>query len=44
MVPILIGRHELPIECVTVQSNTIVSASLNGQLFVWNSNLGINYF
>lgn len=41
MVPLLFGKHELPIECVAIQSNIIVSASLSGQVSIWDANLSI---
>ncbi|KAH7721024.1 Protein SCP-1 a [Aphelenchoides avenae] len=38
--PLVFSRHELPIECVSVSGNIIVSSSLDGRVLVWDASTG----
>ncbi|KAI6224471.1 Sterol regulatory element-binding protein cleavage-activating protein [Aphelenchoides fujianensis] len=41
LAPLAFSRHEYPIECAAVQApDVIVSASVNGRVFVWNAKSG----
>ncbi|CAD5211879.1 unnamed protein product [Bursaphelenchus okinawaensis] len=40
LTPLAFSRHELPIECVAAFGDIIVSASVNGQVFVWDGKSG----
>ncbi|CAD5215973.1 unnamed protein product [Bursaphelenchus xylophilus] len=40
LTPLAFSRHELPVECASVHEDTIVSASVNGQVFIWDAKSG----
>lgn len=40
LAPMAFSRHELPIECASVDKHTVVSASVNGQVFIWDASTG----
>ncbi|KAI6197415.1 Sterol regulatory element-binding protein cleavage-activating protein [Aphelenchoides besseyi] len=41
LAPLAFSRHEYPIECAAVQPpDTIVSASVNGRVFIWDAKSG----